>query len=152
MHGPQTHFRDIEARSGHVAARQERRHGGRIATAGSAVIHAESCSVWAHIVELSTCGVRVVMDSTSSPPFDAGSDVRLELRLDRSARWFSLFGCVERIDARANGTALAITLFGVPPDLEDLVQDALLAALEVTRRPSITCTRRRDHRYRVDRS
>lgn len=109
---------------------RERRHGGRVAVAGSVVVHGPT-ALRGRIADLALGGVRIVVDPR--PPLPRiGERLRIELRLDgTAARWLRLLGRVRGNDHAAH--AISIQLDHVPAEFEDIVQAQFLAALECGR-------------------
>jgi len=88
------------------------------------------------MVDLAIGGIGLLVEGGVSP-LEVGDRVCVSVRLDGAGLWFRLGGSVARIDAYGLTTMLAIELFGVPQDFEDLVQNELLSALECAREPQI---------------
>jgi hypothetical protein len=110
----------------------ERRHGGRVASNGSVVVHAGAFTSRARIVDLAAGGVCVRM--TAIPP-PIGTGVRVDLRLDGVGSWQHLLGHIARYEP---ATGESVVVFAdVPAGFEDAVQEELLASLECARTPCV---------------
>jgi hypothetical protein len=108
---------------------RERRHGGRVQSTGTAIVHGPFAAR-GRIIDLAIGGLRLLVDDAAAVP-DVGAPVRLDVRLDGLGRWLRVVGSVVRVDVRGSAVALVIELLVVPPEFEDLVQDELLSALEL---------------------
>lgn len=128
----------VKSRKKRGARYHERRHGGRVASSGTAVVRAGALSMRARIVDLAAGGICVLADTTAASSLLVGTHVQLDIRVDGvGGGWLHLLGRIERVDARALASAIVIELDAVPPDFEDLVQDELLAALECAQTPHV---------------
>jgi CheY-like chemotaxis protein len=102
---------------------------------GTAIVHGP-CAIHGRLVDLSIGGISVLVERGVSS-LAVGDQVHLSARLDGAGVWFRLGGSVARIDPCGLTTVLAIELFLVPQDFEDLVQNELLSVLECTCEPQI---------------
>jgi CheY-like chemotaxis protein len=102
---------------------------------GTAVVHGTS-ALHGRIIDLAIGGISLLADGGVSP-LEVADRVRVSVRLDGVGHWFHLGGSVARIDACGLTTVLAIELFDVPQDFEDLVQNELLSVLECACEPQI---------------
>jgi CheY-like chemotaxis protein len=88
------------------------------------------------LVDLSIGGICLIVEGSVSP-LALRDRVHVSVRLDGVGLWFRVGGSVARIDPCGLTTVLAIELFLVPQDFEDLVQNELLSVLECTCEPQI---------------
>ena len=113
----------------------ERRRSGRVDASGTAIVHGP-CALHGRIVDLAIRGISLLVEGRVSP-LEVGDHVHVSVRLDGVGLWFHLDGSVARIDTCGLTTVLAIELFVVPQDFEDLVQSELLSVLECACAPQI---------------
>jgi len=117
------------------AGPRERRHSGRVDASGTAIVHG-TAALHGRILDLAIGGISLLVEGRVSP-LPVGHRVRVSVRLDGVGHWFHLGGAVARIDACGLTTVLAIALFAVPQDFEDLVQNELVSVLECACEPQI---------------
>jgi CheY-like chemotaxis protein len=102
---------------------------------GTAIVHRPS-ALHGRLVDLSIGGISLLVEGSISP-LAVGDHIYVSVRLDGLGLWFRLGGSVARIDPCGLTTVLAIELFLVPQDFEDLVQNELLSVLECASEPQI---------------
>jgi CheY-like chemotaxis protein len=102
---------------------------------GTAIVHGPS-ALHGRLVDLSIGGISLIVEG-SVAPLAIGDRIYVSVRLDGVGLWFRLGGEVARIDPCGLTTVLALELFLVPQDFEDLVQNELLSMLESAREPQI---------------
>jgi CheY-like chemotaxis protein len=102
---------------------------------GTAIVHGPS-ALHGRLVDLSIGGISLIVEGSVSP-LAVGDRIYVSARLDGVGLWFRLGGSVARIDPCGLTTILAIELFLVPQDFEDLVQNELLSVLECACEPQI---------------
>jgi CheY-like chemotaxis protein len=128
---------------------ENRRRHYRAKVSGRAVIHhaqghGRDGAVRCEIDNLSLGGV-ALRPLTETPDLPEGTSVAVELQVD-GASWVVQSGQVQRRGTRA----LVITFAEVSPELEDLIEDEVLAAVEAERSPRVVVVdRSEDRRSRV---
>jgi hypothetical protein len=103
----------------------ERRQHVRVVANGSVLVHGHA-TTRGRLSNISSGGVLMRLGE-GEPRYGSGDPVEVELHLDRTgATWLRFRGEVVRSDHRE----LAISFTAVPLDFADVVQDALVSALE----------------------
>src|SRR5262245_57673542 len=111
-------------------AKNERRRHYRAAIDASALIHAASIVMRGRIVDLSLGGVRIRRADESAPCPAVGSAAMVELELG-SKGWIAQDGRI----VRAALDEVVVMFAPLAAEVEDLIEDEVLAAVEATRRP-----------------
>jgi len=115
-----------------TASTPERRHGGRAAASGTVILHLRRDAVHGRLVDLGIGGLRMELDAPARVRI--GAWIVIDLRLDGCrTEWQRAVGRVTRL----NGRRVAIAFRTASADLEDLVQDELVAALDCARVPRV---------------
>jgi len=110
--------------------RGERRRHYRAGLETGAVIHAAKIALRGRIVDLSLGGVRVRRVDENAPCPAPGTAAMVELELGR-AGWVAQDGRIHRCELGE-----VVIAFGpLAAQVEDLIEDEVLAAIEATRRP-----------------
>lgn len=110
---------------------RERRAHARVQASGFVIVHTASGIARGRLRDLSGRAMYVEVTADASIGVDAWDRVETELHLDgEDQRWFRVSGQVARIH---RGCDLVIEFEAAPHDLDDLVQDVVVAALETAR-------------------
>jgi hypothetical protein len=118
-----------DRRKGSEASHDRRRHFRADFDAG-AVIHAARMALRGKIVDLSLGGVRIRRTDDSAPCPAPGTPAMIELELGGSG-WIAQDGRIQRCEL----DEIVITFGPLAAEVEDLIEDEVLAAVEATRRP-----------------
>jgi hypothetical protein len=124
------------------------RRTARIRVAGRAIVHGDHGVTSCDLVDLSLGGMLLQCDGGGGGQLPAAGDpVSVELHLaTRAGRWYDLSAHVVR---RAAADRLVLSVDRLPLDLEDDIEDELLAAVEAARAPRVVVVdhpgERRDH-------
>jgi hypothetical protein len=110
--------------------RVERRRHYRAGIEAGAVIHAQQIALRGRIVDLSLGGVRVRRIDENAPSPAPGTAAKIELELGGNG-WVAQDGHIQRCDLGE----IVIAFGPLAPEVEDLIEDEVLAAIEATRRP-----------------
>ena len=113
-----------------------RRHP-RVRVVGRALVHADHGLTACDVIDMSLGGLLLVRaaEHSHAPIPEVGEVVLVELHLaSEGSRWYGLGGEVCR---RAAADRFAIKLARVPPDLEDEVEEEVLAAVEASAAPRV---------------
>jgi hypothetical protein len=110
--------------------RIERRRHYRAGIEAGAVIHASQMALRGRIVDLSLGGVRVRRVDENLPTPAPGTAAMVELELG-GAGWVAQDGRIHRCDVGE----IVIAFGPLAPEVEDLIEDEVLAAIEAARRP-----------------
>ena len=110
--------------------RNERRRHFRAGMEAGAVIHASTLALRGRIVDLSLGGVRVRRVDDNAPCPAPGTAAMVELELGRGD-WVAQDGRIHRCEL----SEIVIVFSSLAPEVEDLIEDEVLAAIEATRRP-----------------
>ena len=115
---------------GDADAGEERRRHFRAEIEAGAVIHAARVALRGRIVDLSLGGVRVrrTDDTVAFPSAGAAAMVELELG---DGGWISQDGRVQRCER----DEIVIAFARLAPEVEDVIEDEVLAAIEASQRP-----------------
>ena len=108
----------------------ERRRHFRAQVAASAVVHASRIALRGRIVDLSLGGVRVRRSDDDVPCPAFGTPVMIELELG-TAGWVAQDGWIQR--STIDEIVIAFDLLA--PQIEDLIEEEVLASIEADRRP-----------------
>lgn len=108
----------------------ERRRHFRADLDTGAVIHAALVALRGRCVDLSLGGVRIRRVDENAPCPAPGTSAMVELQLG-SHGWVAQDGRVQRADL----DEIVIAFGPLAPEVEDLIEDEVLAAIEATRRP-----------------
>lgn len=131
-------------RPGETGQRVERRRHYRAGLDASALIHAAAIVLRGRIVDLSLGGVRIRRADETTPCPAVGSAAMVELELGR--RWIAQDGRITRCEL----DELVITFGPLAAEVEDLIEDEVLAALEAAKRPrTIVVDPSAERRHRV---
>ena len=105
----------------------------RVAASGSVHVRGRALSLAGRVIDLSSGGVRVQV-ARGGKHLASGTPVRVSIRLDGSrSKWLHLDGGVRRIDERH----FAVMFRNRLPELDDVVQNELVAALEAHHVPEV---------------
>lgn len=110
-------------------SRAERRRHYRAGLEASALVHAASIVLRGRTVDLSLGGVRIRRIDESTPCPAVGSAAMIELELGR--RWVAQDGRI----VRAALDEIVVQFAPLAAEVEDLIEDEVLAALEAAKRP-----------------
>lgn len=113
-----------------------RRHP-RVRVVGRALVHADHGITACDVIDMSLGGLLLSRASEHAHEVipEVGEPVLVELHLSNAAsRWYGLGGEVCR---RAAADRIAIKLARVPPDLEDEIEEEVLAAVEASASPRV---------------
>ena len=113
----------------------ERRHSGRPSASGTVIVHGPT-ALHGRIIDLAIGGISLLVEG-GVWPLEVADRVHVSVRLDGAGVWFRMAGSIARIDTCGSTTVLALELFTVPQDYEDLVQSELLSVLECACEPQI---------------
>jgi len=128
--------------SGPHELHHNRRRTFRAGVHGCAVIHApDGGASRGQIADLGLGGVRIVEQVRDEPGLDPGTDVVVEIEC-AGAGWVAQRGRVLRHDAGQ----LAIGFETLAPEVEDLIEDEVLGAVEAEREPRVVVIDRSDER------
>lgn len=111
-------------------ADSERRRHYRAQVAASAVVHASRIALRGRVVDLSLGGVRVRRSDDDVPCPSFGTPAMIELELGRSG-WVAQDGWIQR----STIDEIVIAFDRLAPQIEDLIEEEVLAAIEANRRP-----------------
>ena len=117
-------------RQGEVGQRSERRRHYRAAVDAPALIHAATIVMRGRIVDLSLGGVRIRRIDESTPCPAVGSAAVVELELGHRG-WVAQDGRI----VRCSIDQLVIGFAPLAAQVEDLIEEEVLHALEATKRP-----------------
>lgn len=117
-------------RPGEVVQSNERRRHYRAAVDASALIHSAAIVMRGRIVDLSLGGVRIRRVDDAAPCPAVGSAAMVELELGTRG-WIAQDGRI----ARCLLDELVVQFAPLAAEVEDLIEDEVLAALEAARRP-----------------
>jgi CheY-like chemotaxis protein len=109
---------------------RERRRHFRAGMEAGAVVHASTLALRGRIVDLSLGGVRVRRIDENAPCPAPGTSATVELELGRGD-WVAQPGRIHRCELGE----IVILFSALAPEVEDLIEDEVLAAIEATRRP-----------------
>ena len=109
---------------------RERRRHFRAEIEAGAVIHAARTALRGKIVDLSLGGVRVRRTDEAAPCPAPGTAAMVELELGDGG-WIAQDGRVHRCEL----DEVVIVFAPLAPEVEDLIEDEVLAAIEAARRP-----------------
>ncbi len=111
--------------------RVERRRHYRAGIEAGAVIHAAQMALRGRIVDLSLGGVRIRRVDENAPCPSPGTAAMIELELGASGGWVAQDGRIQRCELGE-----IVVAFGpLAAEVEDLIEDEVLAAIEAKRRP-----------------
>lgn len=110
--------------------KNERRRHYRAAVDASALIHAAAVVLRGRIIDLSLGGVRIRRTDESVPCPAIGSAAMVELELGQKG-WIAQDGRI----VRAALDEVVVMFAPLAPEVEDRIEDEVLAALEAARRP-----------------
>ncbi|HTJ44250.1 MAG TPA: PilZ domain-containing protein [Kofleriaceae bacterium] len=120
----------------------DRRRHFRAGVSGGAVVHGRGGTMRGHIRDLSLGGALIELHHDPSEDED---DVLVELEIGTSG-WVAQRGQVARRSARH----VAIAFGTVPPDVEDVIEDEVVAAVEARKSPRVVvCDPREDRRHQL---
>lgn len=112
---------------------RERRLSGRVTASGSVHVCGRALNLVGRVVDLSYGGVRVQV-ARGAKHVASGTPVRVSIRLDGSrSKWLHLDGAVRRIDERS----FAVVFRNRLAELDEVIQNELVAALEADRIPEV---------------
>jgi len=104
-----------------------------VAASGSVHVRGRALNLAGRVVDLSSGGVQVQV-ARGAKHVASGTPVRVSIRLDGSrSKWLHLDGAVRRIDERH----FAVVFRNRLPELDDVVQYELVAALEAHQVPEV---------------
>jgi CheY-like chemotaxis protein len=111
---------------------QDRRHHFRAEIGGGVVVHVDGFALRGQLANLSLGGALIALHE--HPGYEPGptQHVRVEFELGKRG-WISQHGRVQRITERE----LAIAFHEVAPDVEDVIEDQVLAAVEARTSPRV---------------
>lgn len=122
--------------------RINRRHSYRAGVHGCAIVHAPGgVAQRCEIVDLGLGGVRLSQMVRDDPFLAAGTEVSVELEC-AGAGWVFQRGVV----IRHRGPELAVRFHAMSPEVEDLIEDEILGAVEAERAPRVVVVDRSDLR------
>lgn len=128
-----------------VELQSERRRHYRASVEAGVLIHAAKVVMRGRVVDLSLGGVRIRRADDSAPCPAVGSAAMVELELGNHG-WVAQDGRI----VRAALDELVILFAPLAPEVEDLIEDEVLAALEAARRPrTIVVDPSAERRHRV---
>lgn len=128
-----------------VEDRPERRKHYRAGMEASAVIHASRVALKGRIIDLSLGGVRVRRSDDQAPCPAEGTGVMIEMEIGGRG-WIAADGIIRRCELEE----IVIAFAPLVAEVEDVIEDEVLAAIEATRRPRmIVVDRHADRRRRV---
>ncbi len=135
----------MKDRRRHVEDQAERRRHYRAGLEAGAVIHAAKLALRGRIVDLSLGGVRIRRLDDTAPCPAPGTAAMIELEIgDRG--WVATDGRIHRCELGE----VVIAFAPLAAEVEDLIEDEVLAAIEATRRPRmIVVDQQPDRRRRV---
>jgi hypothetical protein len=123
----------------------ERRRHFRAGLESGAVIHASKIAIKGRIVDLSLGGVRVRRTDDQAPCPAAGAAAMIEMEIGERG-WIAADGIIRR----AGLDEVVISFAPLAAEVEDLIEDEVLAAIEAARRPRmIVVDQQPDRRRRV---
>jgi CheY-like chemotaxis protein len=123
----------------------ERRRHFRAGLEAGAVIHASKLAIRGRIVDLSLGGVRIRRVDDQAPCPAPGTAAMIEMEIGLRG-WIAADGIVRRCEL----DEVVISFAPLPAEVEDLIEDEVLAAIEATRRPRmIVVDSHPDRRRRV---
>jgi CheY-like chemotaxis protein len=103
----------------------DRRLHVRVIANGSAIVHGDA-TTRGRLLNISSGGMLMRLGD-GEPDYRCGEHVKVEVHLDRArATWLRFHGEI----ARAGDRELAICFTAIPSDFADVIQDALVSALE----------------------
>ncbi|HVV84625.1 MAG TPA: PilZ domain-containing protein [Kofleriaceae bacterium] len=108
----------------------ERRRHFRAQVAASAVVHASRLALRGRVVDLSLGGVRVRRADDEVPCPSFGTPAMIELELGKLG-WVAQDGWIQR----STIDEIVIAFDRLAPQVEDLIEEEVLAAIEANRRP-----------------
>ena len=107
----------------------------RVRVVGRAVVHADHGVMACDVLDLSLGGMLLASAPGQDPIPAVGEPVMVELHLSSAgSRWYGLRGEVCRLAA---ADRFALVLGRVPPDLEDEIEEEVLAAVEASASPRV---------------
>jgi CheY-like chemotaxis protein len=115
----------------HGSAPLDRRRYYRAGGRGAAIVHSSRVALRGEVKNLSLGGALVRCTSSSMPMPGRGMPLWIELEL--GGRWVSQHGRARRCDIGE----LAVEFDAVRAELEDLIEDHVLAAVEAEQRPRV---------------
>jgi CheY-like chemotaxis protein len=121
----------MNERAREVEERVERRRHYRAGMEAGAVIHAAQMALRGRIVDLSLGGVRVRRVDENAPCPSPGTVAMVELELGTGRGWVAQDGHIHRCELGE----IVIAFGPLAAEVEDLIEDEVLAAIEATRRP-----------------
>lgn len=128
-----------------VEEKGERRRHFRAGLEAGAVIHAAKMALKGRIIDLSLGGVRVRRSDDAVPCPAEGTAAMVELEIGERG-WIAADGIVRRCEL----DEVVIAFAPLAPEVEDLIEDEVLEAIEATRRPRmIVVDSQADRRRRV---
>lgn len=120
-----------------------RRRNYRAGVHGCAIVHAPGeVALRCVVVDLGLGGVRL-LEPAPEVPIDAGTEVKVELECS-GAGWVVQAGRVLR---HSNGE-LVVLFHALSPEVEDLIEDEVLGAVEAQRTPRVVVVDRSEERRR----
>ena len=128
--------RTLEGMTRRPTYEHPRRHP-RVRVVGRALVHADHGITACDVIDMSLGGLLLsrAPEHAHEPIPDVGEPVLVELHLaNASSRWYGLGGEVCR---RAAADRFALRLGRVPPDLEDEIEEEVLAAVEASASPRV---------------
>ncbi len=108
----------------------ERRRHFRAQVAASCVVHASRIALRGRVVDLSLGGVRVRRSDDDVPCPSFGTPAMIELELGKVG-WVSQDGWIQR----STIDEIVIAFDRLAPQIEDLIEEEVLASIEANRRP-----------------
>ncbi len=131
--------RDVQER----AERTERRRHYRADLEAGAMVHVANVALKSRIVDLSLGGVRLRRVEDGVPCPAIGTMATLELEIGGRG-WVVVHGFIQRVEL----DELVIAFGALPADVEDLIEDEVLAAVEAEQRPRMLVVDREPERRR----
>lgn len=111
------------------------RRTARVRVVGRAIVHGDDGVSACDVLDLSLGGLLLQRDACGGALPAVGEPVTVELHLaSRGSRWHDLSAHVCR---RAAADRIAVTLDRTPPDLEDEIEEEVLAAVEAASAPRV---------------
>jgi hypothetical protein len=111
------------------------RRSARVRVAGRAIVHADEGVTSCALVDVSLGGLLLQSDARCGELPRVGDPVSVELHLATSkGRWYDLSAHVTR---RAAADRIVVVLDHPPPDLEDDIEEEVLAVVEAARAPRV---------------
>ena len=114
------------------APRPNRRQSYRAGVHGCAIVHAKGLGLRCEVVDLCLGGVRLIQLALEDPRLAAGTEVAVELEC-AGAGWVTQRGVV----IRHKDHELVVRFHALAPEVEDLIEDEILGAVEAERWPRV---------------